>query len=290
MTKRFLQLLAVVLASAFGGAAAFAEVPDRPIESMRETAGSIVTGSVASIHVSKSGRSESRIYTIHVLSVQKGDAKPGDRIMVATWHTTQLPGAVGSNGHRGTPALGEITTVYTDGKVTSGAIPTGVLPVIFPNGFQSAAPVFATPELLNGSPSVGALDEAAHTAATSQAWKECETLCRAAIKLEPTPERSAALLQALGAQGKLAELVREGEAALATLKDVQSKTYQMLWFSTFSAAFDLKDTDAMVRVIQARAKAKDSPDGWAAAAESLSNIDGPAAKSAAADARKKARK
>ncbi|MBY0311061.1 MAG: hypothetical protein K2W85_03230 [Phycisphaerales bacterium] len=267
-----------------------AEVPNRPVEAMRESAGTIVTGSVASIHVSKIGRSETRIYTIRVHSVQKGDAKPEDRVLVSTWHTTQLPGATGSNGHRGTPALGETITVYAGSQRSAADSRSAVQSVILPNGFQPAAPIFATPELLNSSPSVQLLDETAAKAADAEAWRECETIVRAAMKLEAKPERSMLLLRSLAAQNKLTETVREGELALAGITDVRSKSFQGIWFATYQSAFDLGDTPAMIRVLQSRAKAEGTPNAWMEVADALERLpDDPAVKAAIADAKKKSR-
>lgn len=284
------RLLLISLTLVLAPAAVFAEVPNRSVESMRESAGAIVTGSVASIHVSKIGRTETRIYTIRIHSVQKGEAKPGDRVLVSTWHTTQLPGAVGSNGHRGTPALGETIMVYAGSQRSAGDSRSAVQSVILPNGFQPSAPIFATTELLSSSPGVQLLDETAAKAADAEAWRECETIVRAAMALEAKPERSMLLLRSLAAQNKLAETVREGELALAGIADVRSKSFQGIWFATYQSAHDLGDTAAMIRVLQSRAKAEGTPSAWMEVVDALERLpDEPSVRAAIADAKKKSR-
>ncbi len=267
-----------------------AEVPNRSVESMRESASVVVTGTVSSIHVSKVGRSESRIYTIRVASVQKGDAKPGDHVLVSTWHTTQLPGAVGSNGHRGTPALGATITVYAGAEKSRSAPATSVHTVILPNGFQPAPPIFATPELLNSSPTIEQLDEAAGKAAAAEAWQECETLVRAGAKLAPSPDRSLLLLRSLAGQNRLADVLREGEAALKIEKDVRSKSFGMLWLAAYSSAHDLNDKQALIRLLRLRAQAEGTPAAWGNVLHTLEFLpDGPEVREAIAEAKKNAR-
>ena len=114
-----------------------AEVGNRTPQELRNTASTIVTGTVQRIYeaveVSEGFETIHRVAEISVQSADKGEGAPlvYVRYWSRRWIARTAPPATGY-GHRGVPAKGDTVQVFLTRDKDGG------LDVVYPNGFQPA--------------------------------------------------------------------------------------------------------------------------------------------------------